>query len=230
MSQPERTMPGSSLSRRTVPTLPTVLIACPPHPVLEPVVSAAKSHGVVVARTDDPSQAERWLGVLQPDLVVAPPDDLARLTQAPLAAHCRPLPWQGDAQALRNALAHWVPELADPLPLLKVGPLRVDEARGLVGRDLPAGRLIQAEVPPVELRLLVCLARQPGRLITRQELQERVWPPHAQPQPRTVDQVVRRLRKVLAAIGLPDLVRAQRGLGYQLDLPSTRSPAPFPSL
>ena len=54
--------------------------------------------------------------------------------------------------------------------------------------------------------------------------------PHAQPQPRTVDQVVRRLRKVLAAIGLPDLVRAQRGLGYQLDLPSTRSPAPFPSL
>jgi hypothetical protein len=41
---------------------------------------------------------------------------------------------------------------------------------------------------------------------------------------------VRRLRKALAAIGLPDLVRAQRGLGYQLDLPSTRSPAPFPSL
>jgi hypothetical protein len=212
------------------PVLPTVLIAVPPHPVLDPVVTVAKSHGVVVARTDDPQQAARWLGVLQPDLVLAPPDDLARLAQTPLAAHCRPLPWQGDAQPFRDALARWVPELADPLPLLKVGPLRVDEARGLVGRELAGGRLIQAEVPPVEMRLLVCLARQPGRLITRQELQERVWPPHAQPQPRTVDQVVRRLRKALAGIGLPDGVRAQRGLGYQLDVPTGLAKPPSPAL
>jgi DNA-binding response OmpR family regulator len=98
-----------------------------------------------------------------------------------------------------------------------VGALCIDEARGLVGRGLEHGRVIQAPLPPVELRLLLCLARQPGRLITRQELQDRVWPHDHQPQPRTVDQVVRRLRKVLATVGLAGAVRAQRGLGYQFD-------------
>jgi DNA-binding response OmpR family regulator len=106
--------------------------------------------------------------------------------------------------------------------------LCVDEARGLVGRSLDHGRLIQAQLPPVEMRLFLCLVRQPGRLITRQELQDRVWPQDAQPQSRTVDQVVRRLRKVLATVGMADAVRAQRGLGYQFDpRPALAQPIPF---
>ncbi len=206
---------------------PTLLIACPAHPVLDPWVSAARAHGVVVARTHDADQALRWLRVLQPDVLLAEPPCLARLAPDALAPNCLTLPWTGDLRDLRSALARWVPELAEPLPLLRVGALCIDEARQLVGRALDAGRLIQAPLPPVELRLLLCLARQPGRLITRQELQERVWPHDAQPQPRTVDQVVRRLRKVLGALGLADAVRAQRGLGYQFDpRPTLTQPIP----
>ncbi len=210
----------------TVP--PTLLIACPAHPALDHWVGVARAHGVVVARTHDPDQARRWLHVLQPDVVLAEPPCLAELQQGPLAPSCLPVAWQGEVQDLRQALARWIPELAEPMPLLRVGALCIDEARQLVGRALAAGRLIQAPLPPVEMRLLLCLARQPGRLITRQELQERVWPHDAQPQPRTVDQVVRRLRKVLATVGLADAVRAQRGLGYQFD-PQRAHPPPLPA-
>ncbi len=199
----------------TVP--PTLLVACPAHPALDHWVGVARAHGVVVARTQDPEQARRWLAVLQPDVVLAEPPCLAALQQAPLAPSCLSVPWEGEVSPLRHALARWIPELAEPMPLLRVGALCIDEARQLVGRALDGGRLIQAPLPPVELRLLLCLARQPGRLITRQELQERVWPHEAQPQARTVDQVVRRLRKVLATVGLAEAVRAQRGLGYQFD-------------
>lgn len=192
------------------------------HPELDAFLGEARGHGVVVARTDDAAQAHRWLCTLRPDLVVASdsawitlqPDPSASPEQAPWAR----MTWQGSVAPLRHRLACHLPALGQTLPLLVAGVLRIDEARGLVGRALPGGRLLQTPVPPIELRLLLCLARHQGRFVTRDELLLQVWPRDAQPQARTVDQVVRRLRKLLSAVGLASALRSLRGLGYRLDL------------
>jgi hypothetical protein len=47
------------------------------------------------------------------------------------------LRWLGRAEALRQQLATHVPALGETLPWVAAGALRVDEARGLVGRALP---------------------------------------------------------------------------------------------
>ncbi len=209
---------------------PTVLVVAAPHPELDAFLSEARGHGVVVARTGDAHQAQRWLSTLRPDVVMATEPDWptvhggateAKPAHAPHTQPTQPwaqLTWAGSVTPLRQQLATHVPALGETLPWVAAGALRVDEARGLVGRALPGGRLLQTPVPPIELRLLLCLARHQGRFVTRDELLWQVWPSDAQPQPRTVDQVVRRLRKLLSAVGLSGALRSLRGLGYRLDV------------
>lgn len=203
---------------------PTVLVVAAPHPELDAFLSEARGHGVVVARTGDAQQAQRWLTTLRPDVVMAPEPDWPTVHAALGEATPQPAPawaaltWAGNVSPLRQQLAAQVPALGEALPWLAAGALRVDEARGLVGRALPDGRLLQTPVPPIELRLLLCLARHQGRFVTRDELLWQVWPSEAQPQARTVDQVVRRLRKLLSAVGFSSALRSLRGLGYRLDV------------
>lgn len=101
-------------------------------------------------------------------------------------------------------------ELArDPSPEMTVAGLRIDPGarRAWVGED-------EARLTPTEFDLLVCLARSPGQVLTREHLLAEVWGwPGGSGQTRTVDSHVKALR---AKIG-GDRVRTVHGVGYALE-------------
>ncbi len=68
---------------------------------------------------------------------------------------------------------------------------------------------------PTEYRLLRHFLENPGRVYSRQQLLETVWPHSEDIELRTVDVHVRRLRQ---ALGEPDVIRTVRSAGYALDL------------
>jgi len=72
----------------------------------------------------------------------------------------------------------------------------------------------QVQLGPTEYRLLKHLLENPGRVFSRQQLLETVWPHSEDIELRTVDVHIRRLR---LALGEPDIVRTVRSAGYALD-------------
>lgn len=83
-----------------------------------------------------------------------------------------------------------------------------------------AGALIHLR--PKEFQLLAMLAANPGRAYSRRQLLDRVWGPHHDGDPRTVDVHIRWLRsKIEARPDAPSHLVTVRGVGYRLD-PSPR--------
>jgi two-component system phosphate regulon response regulator PhoB len=70
------------------------------------------------------------------------------------------------------------------------------------------------QLGPTEYRLLRHFLENPGRVFSRQQLLETVWPHSEDIELRTVDVHIRRLR---LALGEPDLIRTVRSAGYALD-------------
>jgi DNA-binding response OmpR family regulator len=70
----------------------------------------------------------------------------------------------------------------------------------------------QVALRTLEFELLAELAQQAGRVVTREELLERVWGVSFAGGTRTVDVHVAQLRKKLAR---PDLIETVRGVGYR---------------
>jgi DNA-binding response OmpR family regulator len=75
-----------------------------------------------------------------------------------------------------------------------------------------------AELTPTEFRLLYALALERGRVLTRDELLQRVWGRRASHRDRTVDVFVRKLReKVDARAPRNTFIQTRYGVGYKLD-------------
>ncbi|UAK25921.1 response regulator transcription factor [Sphingomonas nostoxanthinifaciens] len=94
---------------------------------------------------------------------------------------------------------------------LQVGPIHMDILRREVaigGRAVP--------LQPRELRLLEELMRNPGRVMTRAMLLEKVWGLHFEPQTNLVETHMSRLRSKLGFAGVKDLIETVRGSGYRL--------------
>ena len=92
---------------------------------------------------------------------------------------------------------------------LAYADIEMDVAAHRVRRD---GK--QVPLGPTEFRLLRHFLEHPGRVYSRQQLLETVWPHSEDIELRTVDVHIRRLR---LALGEPDLVRTVRSAGYALD-------------
>ena len=92
---------------------------------------------------------------------------------------------------------------------LDYGGIEMDLAAHRVRRD---GKAIQ--LGPTEYRLLRHFLENSGRVFSRQQLLETVWPHSEDIELRTVDVHIRRLR---LALGEPDLIRTVRSAGYALD-------------
>jgi two-component system, OmpR family, response regulator MtrA len=98
-------------------------------------------------------------------------------------------------------------------PTLHVGDLEIDVA-GFVARK--AG--IDLALTATEFRLLVELARRPGRVLTREALLARVWDYEFLGDSRLVDVAVQRLRaKVEDDPSRPTSITTVRGVGYRLE-------------
>lgn len=94
---------------------------------------------------------------------------------------------------------------------LRCGPLLV---------DLRARRVRmhgeEVALTPKEFDVLACLADDPGRALSRQEILERAWGTHWYGPSKSLDVHVAALRRKLAA---PDLIETVYGMGYRLAPP-----------
>jgi len=99
--------------------------------------------------------------------------------------------------------------VATPLPpTLECDDLTLDPSRRVAFR---AGRRL--DLSPKEFALLECLLASAGRVVSAEELLERVWDEQADPFTTTVKTTVRRLR---AKLGDPQVIRTIREAGYQI--------------
>ena len=94
--------------------------------------------------------------------------------------------------------------------LLRCGDVVLDESRWTVHR---AGTLV--DLSPTEFRLLACLLRHQGRVLTRTQLLQHVWGRGYTGQSQVVETYVSYLRRKLHRLG-PPLIHTRRGAGYLL--------------
>ena len=77
---------------------------------------------------------------------------------------------------------------------------------------------VSAELTPTEFRLLYALALERGRVVTRDELLQRIWGRREGHRDRTVDVFVRKLREKVDRIApRHTFVQTRYGVGYALD-------------
>jgi DNA-binding response OmpR family regulator len=102
------------------------------------------------------------------------------------------------------------PAAAVPL-VLESGDISLDPARHVAFR---AGRRL--DLSPKEFALLECLLAAAGRVVSAEELLDRVWDEAADPFTTTVKTTMRRLR---GKLGDPPVIDTVREAGYRIDAP-----------
>ena len=111
---------------------------------------------------------------------------------------------------IRVALRHTTATTTDDV--LTVGPIRIDQPRHEVtveGRDV--------HLTPLEFKLLVALARQPGRVLTHRALLVEVWGPDAVEQSHYLRVQIGALRRKLEQDpARPRWLVTEAGVGYRL--------------
>lgn len=95
--------------------------------------------------------------------------------------------------------------------VLRVGGLELDLIKRSVVRE---GRAI--DLQPREFKLLECLMRHAGRIVTRTMLLEMVWDFHFDPKTNIVETHISRLRAKVDRGFECDLIQTERGSGYSL--------------
>jgi two-component system alkaline phosphatase synthesis response regulator PhoP len=77
---------------------------------------------------------------------------------------------------------------------------------------------VTADLTPTEFRLLHTLALERGRVVTREELMQRIWGRRQRYRDRTVDVFVRKLRtKIDRAAPRHSFIHTRHGVGYKLE-------------
>jgi len=99
---------------------------------------------------------------------------------------------------------------------LKIGDLTIDVAGHVVSRDEET-----ISLTPLEFDLLLCLARKPWQVFTREVLLEQVWGYRHAADTRLVNVHVQRLRsKIERDPEHPEIVVTVRGIGYKAGEPA----------
>jgi DNA-binding response OmpR family regulator len=101
---------------------------------------------------------------------------------------------------------------AQPDPKLTVGPLEIDTAAKSVRRE---GEDIVLTAR--EFALLECLARRPGQVMSREQIETRLYAELEGPLSNAVDSAICSLRRKVCPPGTPPLIHTRRGLGYVLE-------------
>lgn len=94
----------------------------------------------------------------------------------------------------------------------RIGPLEIDFAAKSVSRDGTPLTLTARE-----FALLEVLARRPGQVFSREQLEARLYNEETSPLSNAVDAAVYALRKKLDPPGSAPLLHTRRGLGYVLE-------------
>ncbi len=160
------------------------------------------------------AQRVRRAGVRTPILILtardAIEDRVAGLDAGADDYLVKPFAYQELAARLRALARRGSVERATDEPVLRNGPIRLDEGRRLVSVD---GRPI--ELSPREFSLLECLLRHPGQVMTRDQLLDAAWPYGEFLTHNTVDTYVHYLRSKLGA-DAAKRIGTVRGVGYRM--------------
>ncbi len=95
----------------------------------------------------------------------------------------------------------------NPNPLLCLGPLEIDLAARRISRD---GRAVTLTAR--EWALFEALMARPGQILSKAQLEEKLYAFDAEVESNTIEVHVSRLRKKLGA----EIIETERGLGYRL--------------
>lgn len=95
--------------------------------------------------------------------------------------------------------------------ILEAGELRLNRTKGTVSAGAETVMLTRNE-----LQILACLMNRPGEIVSRTELIETLWDNQIYIDDNTLSVNMTRLRSKLEELGLPDLIKTRRGMGYQL--------------
>jgi len=101
---------------------------------------------------------------------------------------------------------------AQPDPKVRIGPLEIDTAAKSV---LRAGQSIRLTAR--EFALLECLARRPGQVLSRSQIEAHLYSELQGPCSNAVDSAICTLRRKLCPVGTPTLIHTRRGLGYVIE-------------
>ena len=96
-------------------------------------------------------------------------------------------------------------------PVIERGDISLDPGRHVAFR---AGRRL--ELSPKEFALLECLLAAAGRVVSAEELLDRVWDEAADPFTTAVKTTIRRLR---GKLGEPPVIETVREAGYRIEAP-----------
>ncbi len=97
---------------------------------------------------------------------------------------------------------------------LQAGDLTIDLAAKTVSR---AGESIVLTAR--EFSLLECLARRPGQIFSREQIEAHIYAEQDSPLSNAVDAAIYSLRRKLTPAGATSLIQTRRGLGYVLEVP-----------
>ncbi len=188
----------------------------------------ARARAIVIEAGERPDLAVTALRAVRktpqlaetPALVAVSPRQIARMDPASgfddfIVTPCTPVELYARIRQLEWKKSEFLTE-----ERMKIGSLVIDRAAHEVSLD---GRTITLTAK--EFSLLAFLAKNRGRVFTRDTLLARVWGGRYEGGPRTVDIHVRRLRMKLGdALPLETL----RGAGYKLRMPHEVRPAHEP--
>lgn len=96
--------------------------------------------------------------------------------------------------------------------LLRLGDLEIDPGKRTLA---VAGTAV--ELTAREWRLLECLVQRSGQVVTRTEIEERIYDERVEPMSNVVDAAIYGLRRKIGR----DYVRTRRGIGYVLEVPAS---------
>lgn len=94
---------------------------------------------------------------------------------------------------------------------LETGGLRLYPAKGIASSGERTVELTRNEI-----RILAHLMGRPGEIVSRADLIEALWDSQIYIDDNTLSVNMTRLRAKLGSLGLGDLIKTRRGLGYQL--------------
>lgn len=93
----------------------------------------------------------------------------------------------------------------------RIGDLEIDFAARTVKRG--GGEVL---LTAREFSLLECLARRPGQVLSREQIESHLYSETGSPASNAVDAAIYSLRRKLSPGGAPPLIHTRRGLGYMM--------------
>jgi len=137
-------------------------------------------------------------------IVISPREDIHKAVAALDfgADDCLAAPFTGEELVARVNASLRRTSLSNATTVVEAGPILLDKTAHCIFVYQES-----VELAPAEFRLMAFFLENHGRVFSRDELLERVWPKHVKAGPRTVDVHVRRVRQALERFGCDDMIQ-----------------------